>query len=59
MSDAVVLCQICGGPGGRFCADHVECNFRARIRLGIPAWQARRERGRDVYRYPKANGGRR
>jgi hypothetical protein len=55
---SAVRCQICQEPGEAFCRDHVACNFRARIRLGIPAWQARRERGRDLATYSRANGGR-
>jgi hypothetical protein len=52
----LVRCEICRDPGERYCTDTVECNFRARRRLGIPkdvcfAWRARdvRER-REVER---------
>lgn len=50
-------CEICREPGELFCLDRVSCNFRARLRLGIPAWQAKRERGRDAFRYPRTQGG--
>lgn len=29
-------CQICRHPGEEFCSDRIRCNYRARIRLGIP-----------------------
>ncbi len=54
-----VRCQIFQEPGEQFCHDRVACNFRARIRIEIPAWQARRERGRDQVSYPREPGGRR
>ena len=53
-------CAICDSPAEtKFCVNFVECNARARARLGIPAWQIKRERGRDEFRYAKAHGGRR
>jgi hypothetical protein len=31
-----IRCQICRHPGEEYCSDTVECNFRARRRLGMP-----------------------
>jgi hypothetical protein len=52
-------CLICDEPGEKFCENLVECNARSRARLGIPAWQVRREKARDEIRYPRRQGGRR
>jgi hypothetical protein len=58
-----VRCQICAvellNAVEPFCRDHVGCNYRARLRIGIPEGIARRERARDLWRYPRAKGGRR
>ena len=42
-----------------FCRDSVECNYRARLRLGVPLHQANQARARERWTYPKAQGGRR
>lgn len=56
-----VRCQICSAELANvvspFCRDHVACNYRARLRLGIPEGIARRERARDRKRYRRAHGG--
>jgi hypothetical protein len=52
-------CQICNEPGAAFCSNFVVCNERARLQLGIPAWQVRLEKARDEFRYPRRHGGRR
>jgi hypothetical protein len=42
-----------------FCRDAVECNYRARLRLGVPRYQANILRGRERRTYPRAQGGER
>jgi hypothetical protein len=43
-----VLCQICSFPGEAFYSDTVECNYRARRRLGIPLHVCLEHRARDL-----------
>jgi hypothetical protein len=65
---SAALCHACQQPAGRSvvtadgrvrCADFVECNHRARLRLGVPLFQANQLRARERWTYPKAQGGRR
>ncbi len=56
---AVATCRICADPGAEFCPDFVVCNFRARIRLGVPRHVANQWRARDRWHYPRENGGKR
>ena len=54
----MTFCELCREPcPGHFCADLVSCNHRARLRLGIPRFQANRWKGRDKWRYTKLQGG--
>jgi hypothetical protein len=41
-----VACQRPLNPRGR-CPEPIECNFEARLRLGMPLWQARKLRGEE------------
>ena len=54
-------CRLCLEPlpGDGFCTNFVECNAKCRVRLGMPEWQVRMERGRDQVACPRRNGGRR
>ena len=61
-------CQFCAEPvppaaigfgAIPFCRDSVECNYRARLRLGVPLYQANQLRARGRWQYPKSQGGRR
>ena len=44
----VVLCHLCQEPGERFCSDTIGCNYRARLRLNVPEWQAKRLRADEL-----------
>jgi hypothetical protein len=65
---SAALCHACQQPAERYvetadgrdwCADFPECNHRARLRLGVPLYQANQLRARERWAYPKAQGGRR
>jgi hypothetical protein len=64
---SATLCHACQQPTGRYvatadgrvwCADFVECNHGARLRLGVPLYQANQLRARERWTYSKAQGGR-
>jgi hypothetical protein len=40
-------CAICQHPGEEFCSDWLECNYRARRRLGMPVKACEEWRQRD------------
>jgi hypothetical protein len=44
----VTRCQLCQEPGCAWCSDTIGCNYRARLRLGIPVWQAKRLRAAEL-----------
>jgi hypothetical protein len=58
-------CAICGhllSPSAAlvhgsasYCKDAIGCRFRARLRLGLPLWLCRRERGRELAERSKRN----
>jgi hypothetical protein len=44
----VTRCQLCQEPGRAWCRDTIGCNFRARLRLGIPVWRAKQLRAAEL-----------
>ena len=42
-------CVVCQRPLNfrRRCPEPIECKFEARLRLGMPTWQARKLRGEE------------
>jgi hypothetical protein len=44
----VTRCHLCQEPGRAWCSDTIGCNFRARLRLGLPPWQAKRLRAAEI-----------
>ena len=53
-------CGLCNEPcERRFCSDFVACNWRCRVALGAPRFVANQWKGRDRWRYTRAQGGER
>jgi len=51
-------CELCREPcEGRFCTDILSCNWRCRVALGVPRFMANQWKGREKWRYSRAQGG--
>jgi hypothetical protein len=52
----VTRCHLCQEPGREWCRDTIGCNYRTRLRLGIPKWQAAKLRADELRAKRKRQG---